>query len=102
MQSIVNPGHPADAAGRCALVRAEQKLVSPMTHLYTKFCLTGKTVFDFCMGTGSIAAASLFLPIQLNFFGCKAKDSCLSEPIDSILEVFAHQESNVDYKINET
>lgn len=63
--------HSAGKLGRSQLVRAEQKPVSIMTHLLSKFCPTGRTIPEIFISTGLTAKAFLLALKRFKVLGTK-------------------------------
>lgn len=94
--------HPrAAASSRRSLNRGEQKPVSLMIHLLSKFCSLRETVPDFDLSTESATNACLLVPEHFKLLGCNAHNRCLSKAIYFILQLFVRQMPNVDSYTNE-
>lgn len=84
------------------LVCSEQKPISLITHLASKFCSESGTVCDFCMGTGLTVEGYILATKQFKFFGSVADDSCHLELTLFNLKVFARHILSDDSNINES
>lgn len=78
---------PDRRTSKASLARAEQKPVSLMMQLPTKFCLPGHTNTSISFGVWSPVNACLLAPELFKLFGSYAEDYCLSNWIASILDI---------------
>lgn len=99
-KSVLLSNHPVGTSGMRPLFFAVQKPVLLMIYLHSKFYLL-ENHFRFFMSTKSDTKTCLLASKHFKLFRCEADNSCFSEAMPSVLEVFAHQVFNVNIDTNE-
>ena len=78
-------------SGKFRMLRPEQKNISVMKDIVSKFSKPGDLVMDPFSGTCSTAKACLSLNKHRRFVGCELDENCLKQSIEGVLKVFAEQ-----------